>query len=279
MGSNRFRRALRIAASAAFTLPFLLPFYLAVVASLAPAGAPPPTRLQWLPAGLHLESYRLVFALIPVGRYLLNSLLLIAAGAPLTLALTSTAGFSLSQSPPGIRRRLLKANLVLLIIPAASLWLFRFQILRWVGLADSLWALLLSLTASASPLFVLLYFWSFRRIPREVFAAARLQGASPLQALWYIGLPLVKPTSLAVGLFTAILFWSDFVNPVLYLHNPARYPLAVGLQILNQMDPTNIPVRMAGAVLMALPILGLFLLLQRVFLQGDALADLFSKNE
>lgn len=246
---------------------FILPLYWAVVASLRRPGLPPASTVEWWPAAPSWGNYLEVFRLVPMGRYLLNSLFVIAIAVPLTLLIASLAGFGLAQLPAALRRRLFTATVLLLMVPGMAVWLFRFRIFLWLGLIDTLWALVVPALAGGSPLFVLLFFWAYRRVPDEVYESARLDGAGPLLLWARIGQPLAWPTTAAVAVLAFVLYWSDFTSPVLYLYRPESYTVAVGLQILNQMDSTNYPLLMAGAVMMALPAVLLFLLVQRFFLR------------
>ncbi|MCB0011101.1 MAG: carbohydrate ABC transporter permease [Anaerolineales bacterium] len=276
--AGRSRRTGRFLLAFLAALLFLLPLYWVLVASLKQPGLPPSNRLEWWPAAAHWENYRTVFTLVPMGRYIGNSLLVVAAAIPITLVTASWAGLALAQLGGQARRRYLTLTVGLLIIPAASVWLFRFQILRWLGLLSSLWALITPAFAASNPLFVLLYFWSFRRIPGELFEAARLDGASVWQTWWRLALPLTRPTTVAVTVLTFMMYWGDFISPVLYLYDPGSYTAPVGLQLINQLDATNWPLLMAGAVVMTLPAALLFLLLQRYFLGRQTLAELFGRN-
>ncbi len=278
MRSSRLATAVLYLLGGLVTAVFLLPLVWAVGISLRAPGIPPAGRLSWWQTQPNFANYAAIFALLPFSRYLLNSLIVVATAVPLTLLSSSLAGFSLAQLPARPQRHLFIFSVLLLLVPSASVWLFRFQILRWLGLIDSLWALILPAFAASSPLFVLLYYWACRQVPAELFEAARLDGANAL-AIWRrVALPLVRPTSVAVTVLTFVMYWSDFVGPVLYIFRPARYTLPVGLQILNQLDSTNWPLLMAGAVLMTAPVLLLFLWLQRHFLHELSLANLLDKN-
>lgn len=256
------------------SLLFLLPLYWMFTASLREQGLPPPTTIEWWPAGFHWENYRAIFELIPLASYIGNSTLVVAAAVPLTLLTAGLAGFGLSQLPNPLRTRLVNLSMGLLIVPAASVWLFRFQILGWLGLIDTLWALIIPAFAASNPLFVLLYYWTFNRVPSEIFEAARLEGASFLTVCWHIARPVARPTTIAITLLTFTLYWSDFVSPILYIFRTDLYTLPIGLQLIRQLDSTNWPLLMAVAALMTAPILLLFLLLQRHFLSDLSLANL-----
>jgi multiple sugar transport system permease protein len=257
---------------------FLLPLVWAVITSLRPVGAPPPRTIEWWPADPQWANYSALFELVPMTRYLANSLLVVALAVPLTLLTASLAGFAMAQLPSPSQRRLLLFSVAVLMIPAASVWLARFQILRWLGLIDTIWALVAPAFAASSPLFVLLFYWTFRRLPAEMFEAARLEGASAVTAWWRLALPPAQPTAVAVLVLTFVLYWSDFISPVLYIYDTRWYTLPVGLQILKQLDATNWPLLMAGAVLMTLPVIMLFGGLQRFFLHDSSIARLFERD-
>lgn len=269
---------LRVLAGLLVAIAFCLPLYWVVVASLRQTGLPPPRTIEWWPSDPQWQNYRQIFHLVPMSRYAINSLVVVAAAVPLTLLTASLAGFGLAQLPERPRRRLLSASVAVLVVPAASVWLFRFQILRALGLIDSLAALIAPAFAASSPLFVLLFYWSFRRIPPELFEAARLDSASALTVWWRVAMPLTRPTTTGVIILTFVLYWSDFISPVLYIYDPRYYTLPVGLQILNQLDSTNWPLLMAAAGLITFPILALFAILQRLFLHPTSLANLMDKN-
>ncbi len=265
---SRVRTGLHYLLATLLAAPFLLPLYWAVVASLHAPGLPPARTIEWWPAAPHWENYAEIFRLIPLERYLLNSLLVVAVAVPATLLTASLAGFGMSQLRGGAGRRLAMWSILLLLVPGTAVWVLRFQIMQRLGLVDTLWALVVPAFAASNPLFVLLFYWTYRRVPQEVYESARIDGAEAGAVWWRIAQPLAWPTSAAVAILAFVLYWSDFTAPLLYLYRPDLYTMPIGLEILRQMDPTNWPLLMAGAVLMALPIVLLLLALQRL-LGGD----------
>ncbi len=257
---------------------FILPLYWALVASLGEVGTAPPASIVWWPERAAWDNYTAVFNLIPLARYIGNSLLVVLTAVPLTLLTASLAGFAMAQMPATMQRTLLIISIAWMVIPATAVWMFRFHLFRWFGLLDSYWALILPAFAAGSPLFVLLYYWTFRQIPYELFEAGRLDGLSAWVAWHQLAMPLARPATLAVGVLAFVLFWGDFVSPVLYINDPAKYTLPVGLQILNQVAPTNWPYLMTAAVIMTLPIIVVFLLMQRAFLRDINLANLYGRQ-
>jgi multiple sugar transport system permease protein len=247
---------------------FLLPLLWMVTASLRQPGLPPPQSVEWLPASPSTGNYVAIFELLPFGRYLLNSLAVVALAVPLTIVSASLAGFAMAGLERRSRAALVVLSVALLMVPVTATWLTRFLLLRWVGLTDSLLALVLPALAGSSPLFVLIYYWAFRRVSAEVFEMAHLDGAGPFTAWRRIGLPAVLPASVAVAVLTFILYWSDFISPLLYLRDQDLYTLPLGLRQLQQLDPTDWPLLMAGAVLLTVPAILFFMLVQHLFL-GD----------
>jgi multiple sugar transport system permease protein len=192
----------------------------------------------------------------------------------LTLLTASTAGFAMSQVGPRWRAALIALCVVLLMVPLTALWLTRFLIFKDLGLLNSHAALLAPALMGSSPLFVLLFYWTFSRVPPDLFDSARLDGAGPFAAWRLVGLPLARPTIAAVAALTFLQYWGDFINPLLYLRSQSLYTLPVGLQQLQQLDRTDWPLLMAGAIVLTVPSLLAFLVVQRHFLQEDRLAGL-----
>jgi multiple sugar transport system permease protein len=274
-----WRVVARYAIGIGISLLFVLPLYWGFVASLRPIGSPQPFSIEWIPSNPAWENYRRIFEIVPLARYARNSLVVVAFAVPITTLIASLAGFGLSQIRDlAFRNLMMQFNIVALMIPGAAVWIFRFLILKWLGLLDSLWALILPSFAATTPLFVLLFYWSFRQIPWEIFEAASLDGAEPVRLWWKMALPLARPTITGVVVLAFVLYWSDFITPVIYIFDPQKYTLAIGLEIIKQMDLTNIPLLMAGAAVMAFPVIILFLLLQRFFLHDLSLANLFNRS-
>jgi multiple sugar transport system permease protein len=246
-------------------LAFVVPGLWVLAASLRRPGAPPPRTVEWLPDPVAWSNYTLIFELVPLGRYLGNSLLVAGVAVPLTVVVASWAAFAMAQLPARPRYALLAFAVALRMVPLPTLWLPRFLVFSELRLLDTFAALFAPAWMGSSPFFVLIYYWSFRRLPPALIECARLDGLGPL-AIWArIAMPLSSPATVAVCVLTFVQYWSDFLSPLLYLKSEARYTIAVGLRVLQQLDATNWPLLMAGAVTMMLPVLALFVLVQRAF--------------
>jgi multiple sugar transport system permease protein len=253
---------------------FVLPLWLVLTASLRQPGLPPARGIEWLPTTPTWLNYRTIFQLVPLGRYIANSLIVVTLAVPITLVTASWAGFAMAQLNQRLQRRLLILAVTLLMVPATALWLTRYVLFSYLLLMDTLWALIAPALMGTSPLFVLLFYWTFRRLPREMIDSARVDGAGVLRLWAAIAMPLARPTIIAVSVLTFVHYWSDFINPLLYLKSQRFYTLPVGLQFLQQMDRTNWPLLMAASVVMIGPVMLLFLFAQRYFWPEGRLAGL-----
>jgi multiple sugar transport system permease protein len=253
---------------------FLVPLIWVLAASLRPPGLPLPRTLEWLPSQPAWSNYRRIFELVPLAQYALNSLMVVALAVPITILIASWAGFAMAQLPARVRRPLVVLAVLLRMVPVTALWLTRFLLFKELMLIDTLWVLVVPALMGTNPFFVLLFYWTFRRIPRELFESARLDGAGPLPIWARVAMPLSRPTITAVSVLAFTVYWSDFINPLLYLKSESHYTLPVGLRVLQQMDRSNWPLLMAGVVVMAAPVLILFLLMQRYFWPEGRLAGI-----
>jgi multiple sugar transport system permease protein len=274
-GARMGRSALRAVVLAVIAAIFLVPLLWVVSASLRAPDQPPPRAVEWLPDPISFTAWERLFEIVPFGRYLGNSLLIVLVGVPLSLLIASAAGFAIAQLTAPMRRALVIASVTFLLVPVTALWLTRFLLYSAAGITDTPLVLLAPALLGGSPLFVLLYTWAFRRIPQELIDAARLEGAGAIGAWWRVGLPLVVPTTVAVATLAFLLFWGDFISPALYLRSDEWSTLTVGLRYLQQLDRNDWPVLMAGAVVLAIPAVLLFAAAQRSFLRDDRLADTF----
>jgi multiple sugar transport system permease protein len=255
----------RLLATAVAAL-FLLPLLWAAAASLRAPGVRPRV-LEWLPSPVVWENYRTVFRLIDLHRYMLNSLFVTALAVPLTIVVASWAGFAIAQVSPRWRPRLIVFSLLCLMVPLTAIWLPRFILFKEAGLINQRIALVVPALMGTSPLYVLLFAWTFLRVPREVYEAARLDGAGPYRVWAQIALPLARPAIVAVGVLSFVHYWNSFVEPLLLMRTSDTMMVSQGLRALYALDRTNWPIIMTGAILVMAPVIIVFILAQRAFLQ------------
>ncbi len=233
-----------------------------LVAPLRAPGLPPPPHLELWPQHPSLQSFRDAFSLVPLGRAVLNSTVVCLLALPVTLLTASWAGLALTLLGQTQRRLLVGLLLLLAMVPVTAIWIPRFVMFNALGLVGTYVPLLAPALMGGSPLFVLLYFVAMRRIPPELLEAARMEGAGLLAIWWRVVMPLVKPSSTAIALLSVVLFWGNFIDPLLYLRSEQQLTAPPMLHALHLLGPTSWSVFLAGALVVTLPVVLAFVLAQ-----------------
>jgi multiple sugar transport system permease protein len=253
----------------AIAVAFLLPLWFMVSGSLREPGTPPPRTPELVPRPLSTTSYDRAFDLVDLARHTVNSLVVAALTVPLAVLVASWAGFAFLLLAGRARSVLIGLSFAALMIPVTALLVPRFTLFRWLELTDTWVPLVAPALLGLSPFYVLLYYWSFRRLPPELLEAARLEGMQPL-AMWRrLAMPLVRPVTVAIALLVFIATWGNFLDPLIYLFDPDLYTLPLGLRSLASLDRTNFPILLAGAVVATAPVVAAFVVAQRYFLHED----------
>ncbi|TYP88468.1 carbohydrate ABC transporter permease [Blastococcus xanthinilyticus] len=229
------------------------------------------TPLAWFPNGFAWENLTEAWTDVRISHYFLNSVLLALGAWVCQIVVATTGGYVLSVLRPRYAKALNWAVLATLFIPAVVLLVpLYLTILRppvGPSLLNSYWAVWLPAGASAFNVVLVARF--FDSLPREVFEAARVDGAGSFRLFWSIVLPMSKPILGVVSVFAVIASWKDFLWPLLVLPNPDLQPLSVRLPALQAT--TDLGVLMAAlAISTIIPVL-VFLLAQRLFLRGAGL--------
>ena len=256
----------RAVVAAVVTVTFGLPLLFMLSGSLREPQLPPPRTPQLLPDPLGLGSYDRAFELVDLGRYALNSLLVATMVAPLSVLVASLAGFALLGLSRRVTWLVVAASVVALMIPATALVVPRFALFRALGVTDTYVPLVAPALLATSPLYVLVFAWAFRRLPADLYDTCRLAGMSPFAIWWRMAMPLVRPVAVGVGLLAFVVSWGNFLDPLVYLYDPDLYTLPLGLRALAELDRTDYPVLLAGAVVATAPVVAVFLVAQRWFL-------------
>jgi multiple sugar transport system permease protein len=246
---------------------FLLPLIWAASASLREIGVPSPRTIELMPSPIAWDNYRTVFQIIDLHRFMANSILVAAVAVPVTIVFASLAGFGISQLSGQWRVRIVVLSVCCLMVPLTAIWLPRFILFKEAGLINRRLALIVPAFMGTSPLYVLLFTWAFLRIPREVYEAARLDGAGPYRMWIEFGLPLARPIAVSVGVLSFVHYWNSFVEPLLYIRTADKMTASLGLRMIYQLDRTNWPLIMTGAIVVIAPVIVLFLFAQRAYLQ------------
>ena len=244
----------------------LLPLLWMVSVSLMSPGEastfPPPL----VPGRVTFENYRELFARAGMGRYLLNSVVLTTTVTLLSLLLNVGAGYAFAKLRFAGRDRIFKLLLGTLVIPGQVAMVPLFLLLKQLGLVNSYGGIIVPAMASIFGIFLVRQY--ALTIPDDVLEAARIDGASELRIFRSVIVPVLRPIIVTLALFTALGTWNDFMWPLIVLNEAELYTLPVALASLSREHVQDNELMMAGSVVTTLPVLLVFLVLQRSYIEG-----------
>lgn len=228
----------------------------------------PPTILPVAPT---LDSYKSLFNDFDFGRYLINTIVVVLISF-VGMFFVAMAGYAFAKFRFRGKGFLFLLVLSTLMVPIQVTMIPTYLILNSAHLTNTLVGIALPTLVSAYNIFLFRQFMT--TIPDELLEAARLDGAGELRILISIVLPLSKPI-LAVGaVLTFISGWNSFIWPLIIANDQQNYTLSVGISLLNKQLAINPPLQMAGASLMVIPIVVVFVLFQRYIVRGFTMSGL-----
>ncbi|WJL94993.1 carbohydrate ABC transporter permease [Microbacterium sp. ET2] len=253
-------------------LAFLFPFYYMVIGSLQTTVDPSPSGAFPDPGNLTLDNYGAINERIDLLQGLANSGIFTGGVILGTVVFGVLAGYALAVLHWRGRSATFSLVLLVQVIPFQLLMIPLYvMIARDYGLADSYAGMILPFFINSTA--VIIFRQYFLQLPKELFDAARIDGAGELRLLWNVALPLVRPALLTVVLLTFIGPWNEFLWPFLITKEASMQPLAVSLAnfLSNIAASTANPfgATLAGAVVLAAPAVALFLIFQRYFTSND----------
>jgi multiple sugar transport system permease protein len=268
---NRTRSWPRMLALVIGAVVFLFPFYYMIIGSLQPKSDPSIAGVIPL-HGVTLHNYAQIDASLGLLRSLVNSGIFTGGVIVATLVFGVLAGYALARLHFRGNGSLFALMLLVQVVPFQLLIIPLYvMIVRNYGLADSYLGMILPFAINSTAVFIFRQF--FLALPEDLFAAARIDGASELRILWSIALPLVRPALLTATLVTFIGPWNEFLWPFLVTKQATMQPLAVALAnyIDNVAATATNPYGaiLAGAVVLAAPAVALFVAFQRHFTSSD----------
>ncbi len=234
--------------------------------------------LHFLPAVPQWGNYEQVFSVVPFARWMANSFLLVAIMVPGTLITASLTAYAFARFDFFGKNVWFILMLGTMMIPTQVtlipqyIFFFKLKLINtYVPLTIGAW-----LGGGAFMIFLLRQF--IMSIPRDLDEAAVIDGASPITVLWKVLLPLMKPALTTVAILEFMNVWNEFFAPFIYLNRMELYPAAVGMRIFQGIPLENTEPRdhllMAAAATMTLPVILLFIVAQRYFIQGVVLSGL-----
>ncbi|GAA3600961.1 carbohydrate ABC transporter permease [Kribbella ginsengisoli] len=251
----------------ASALAMVAPFVWQIITSLKSLSSATSVPPSLLPEG-RWDNYSKVFQVLPFGHQFLNTVLMAGLRTIGQVLFCSMAAYAFARLRFPGRNILFGVLLSVLMVPPQLFIIPQYQIMSSLGWLNSLQALVVPGLFSAFGVFLLRQF--FLGLPRELEEAAAIDGAGPVRIYWSIVLPLARPGLVALALLVLLWSWNDLFWPLVVNTDPDKMTLSAGLASLQGQFQTDYPVLMAGSLLASLPIIAIFTLLQRQFIQGIA---------
>ena len=248
----------------ALALVWIAPLLYAFWAAIHPSEFA--TKLVWN-APLTLDNFKAAWDAAPFARYFLNTALLVATILCMQLVLCTLAAYAFARFEFFGKNVLFSLVLVQLMVMPEILLVRNYQTLTHLGLVDTLFGIGLPYFASAFAIFLLRQ--TFKTIPKELVEAAAMEGASTMQILRHVYIPLAKPVYLAFSLVSVSHHWNNFLWPLIVSNSVESRPLTVGLQVFSSTDQgIDWSIITAATLLTSGPLLIGFLIFQRQFVQS-----------
>jgi len=244
----------------------VLPLVWMVSASLMPTGQAITDPPHLFPTQITFEHYRELFTRLNLGRSFFNTLLIALSVTVLSLFFNSMAGYAFAKLRFRGRERIFAVLLAALAIPVQVAMLPLFLMLKSMHMVNTYWGVIIPGMASIFGIFLVRQF--MLTLPDELLDAARIDGAGEFRIYWSVIMPLARPILVTLAIFTFMGSWNDFMWPLIVLSDDSRYTLPVAMANLVGEHAQDVELMMASAVLTVLPVLVLFLALQRQYIAG-----------
>lgn len=224
--------------------------------------------IQWIPENPRWQNYQDIWTRIPLLKFVLNTVKLTLIVTFLQLLTSSFAAYAFAKLKFKGKNFLFMAYIATIAVPWQVYMVPQFMMMRSMGLADTHLAIICLQAFSAFGVFMMKQF--YEGIPTELCEAARIDGMSEYQIWYRVMVPLSKPALSTLTIFTFVNTWNDFLGPLIYLTTESKKTLQLGLRMFISQYGSEYGLIMAASVLSLIPVLAVFLSLQKYFVEGVA---------
>lgn len=269
---KNFGKILLMSLAVIVAIVTLTPALWMVSASFMPTGEASSFPPKLAPSRITFEHYFTLFTRLHLWRYLLNSIILSVSVTAISLFFNSMAGYAFAKYRFPGRDRLFRFLVSEMVIPAQVTTLPLFLMLNKVGLINTYADVIVAGMATIYGIFLVRQF--ALSIPDSFLEAARMDGASDFRIYWQVILPLCKPILITLAIFTFMGTWNDFLWPLIVMTDDSMYTLPVALANLTGEHVQDTELMMAGSVITILPVMIIFIALQKYYISGIMAAGL-----
>jgi ABC-type glycerol-3-phosphate transport system permease component len=270
---QRISLALGYAVAIAGAVLFLLPLFWMISSSLKPDYQVLEFPPRWLPDPVQWSNYPEALTYVPFGRYAINTLLISALtilGHVLSCTIVAY-GFARLRAPGKDVLFVVLLATMMLPYPVTMIPVYiGFNALGWI---NTIWPLVVP-AFFGNPFYIFLLRQFFMTIPRDLEEAAQIDGASTLQTIWHVLLPVMRPAIATVAVFGFQAAWTDFLPPLIYLHDQSKYTISLGLSFFRSSYEVRWSYLMAASFVTMLPMVVVFFVAQKSFIEGITLTGI-----
>jgi ABC-type glycerol-3-phosphate transport system permease component len=253
-------------------LLMIFPIYWMLVTAVTPGGSVQKKGLYFWPSPAMWSNFVKAWNGQPVGIWFVNSLLIAVVGVALTVIISMLAGYAFAKYKFKGRTTLFFAYLITVMIPLQVVMVPTFVIVSMMHLNDNIWGVILPGAANGVAVFIARQF--MMDIPDELIEAARVDGANAFTIFWRIVLPMCRPLLGVLIILTFVARWNDFLWPLIVLQTPGKFTLPIGLNTLSGTYFSPWDIIMAITLMSVIPVIAVFALFQRSFVEGIATTGL-----
>lgn len=248
------------------TIIFVFPFYWIMTGAFKAQGDTIKIPPQWWPENPTLDNFKTLLVQNPAGQWIINSVLIALITMLLVCITSSMAGYVLAKKRFYGQKLLFSLFIAAMALPKQVVLVPLVRIISWMGIHDTLTAVILPLIGWPFGVFLMKQF--SENIPTELLESAKIDGCNEIRTFTSIAFPIIKPGFAALAIFTFINTWNDYFMQLIMLASRNKLTISLGVATLQAEMATNYGLIMAGAALAAVPIIAVFLMFQKSFTQG-----------
>lgn len=245
----------------------LMPFVWVWASALKPSLEIADTPLA-LPRQPTLQNFGNAWVQGRFGKYFANSVIVTVPIVAITLTFSALAGYAFARHYFQGRQTLFYIFLLGLTLPFQSIMIPLYYTLRDTGILGTYWAMIIPQSALGLPFAIFFMRAFFQSLPRELEDAARVDGCHELGVFWRVMLPLTAPGMITLGIFSFLGAWNAFLLPLIFMQRESLRPLVVGLMFFQSRYTRDFALIMAGATIISVPVIAIYICFQRQFIQG-----------
>ncbi|HDR5270949.1 carbohydrate ABC transporter permease [Bacillus thuringiensis] len=267
MQQKKWSRVIMYIVLIGYGLVTLYPFLWAVLAAFKPYKEIVSGGLSLLPQEPTLDNFKYIFTRDPLfTKWIINSFIIAILGTIVNVILNTMSGYALARLRFPGRNYVFLLILTVMMVPGQILLIPNYLIMRSLGFLDTYAALILPGAINFAYIFMMRQF--FVNFPKEIEEAAQVEGLSRFKTFWKIVFPMARASVATQAVFVFLAFWNEFLKPLLFITSPEKYTLTLGLQSFQSQNATQWNYIMAASVISIIPIIIIYIVLNRYFMQG-----------